>query len=130
MSLEIISLIYLGSMVIAILMGMPIAFSILISAIITGLCIGGSGANMQTIALQLMQGSDSVTLMALPFFILAGEFMNRGGLTKRIIAFSEIFIGNIKGGHGYIVIIACLLFSSLVGSAVASTAALGEYSSP
>ena len=125
MSLNILAIIYLGSMVGAIIMGMPIAFSILISAIITGLCIGGSAANPQIIALQLMQGSDSVTLMALPFFILAGEFMNRGGLTKRIIAFSEIFVGNIRGGHGYIVIIACLLFSSLVGSAVASTAALG-----
>ena len=125
MSLNVLAIVYLGSMVAAILMGMPIAFSILISAIITGLCIGGSGANPQIIALQLMQGSDSVTLMALPFFVLAGEFMNRGVLTKRIIAFSEIFVGNIRGGHGYIVILACLLFSSLVGSAVASTAALG-----
>jgi tripartite ATP-independent transporter DctM subunit len=125
MSLDILAIIYLGSMIVAIIMGMPIAFSILISAIITGFCIGGSGANPQVVALQLMQGSDSVTLMALPFFILTGEFMNRGRLTKRIIAFSEIFVGNIRGGHGYVVILACLLFSSLVGSAVASTAALG-----
>jgi len=125
MSLDVLAAIYLGSMVIAIILGMPIAFSILISAVITGLCMGGSAARPQIIALQLMQGSDSVTLMALPFFILAGEFMNRGGLTRRIIAFSEIFVGNIRGGHGYIVIIACLFFSSLVGSAVASTAALG-----
>ena len=125
MSLEILVVIYLGSMIAAIILGMPIAFSIIFSAVVTGLFMGGSAANPQIIALQLMQGADSVTLMALPFFILAGEFMNRGGLTKRIIAFSEIFIGNIRGGHGYIVILACLLFSPLVGSAVASTAALG-----
>ncbi|MCL2379978.1 MAG: TRAP transporter large permease [Treponema sp.] len=123
--IEILATIYLGSMIVAIILGMPIAFAILISAVFTGLFMGGGPANPQVIALQLMQGSDSVVLMAVPFFVLAGEFMNRGGLTKRIIAFSEIFVGNIRGGHGYIVILACLFFSSLVGSAVASTAALG-----
>ena len=125
MSLGLLTIIFLGTLCAAIILGMPIAFSLLFSAIITAFCIGGSATNPQIIALQLMQGSDSVTLMALPFFVLAGEFKNRGGLTKRIIAFSEIFVGNIRGGHGYVAILACLLFSGLVGSAVASTAALG-----
>jgi tripartite ATP-independent transporter DctM subunit len=64
-------------------------------------------------------------MMALPFFVLAGELMNRGGLTKRIIDFCNIFVGRLRGGLGYVTILACLMFASLVGSAVASTAALG-----
>ena len=72
-----------------------------------------------------MSGTDSVTMMALPFFVMAGELMNRGGLTKRIINFCNIFVGRVKGGLGYVTILACLMFASLVGSAVASTAALG-----
>jgi tripartite ATP-independent transporter DctM subunit len=109
----------------AIVIGLPIAFSLILCAVVTGFCVGGSATNPQIIALQLMQGSDSVTLMALPFFVLAGELMNRGGLTRRIIEFCDIFVGRIKGGLGYVTIFACLLFASLVGSAVASTAALG-----
>ena len=125
MSVSVLAIIFLGSLIIAIMIGVPISFAMLFSAVVTGLSMGGTAASPQIIAMQLMQGSDSVALMALPFFILAGEFMNRGGLTKRIIAFADIFVGRIKGGQGYVVIFACLLFASLVGSAVASTAALG-----
>jgi tripartite ATP-independent transporter DctM subunit len=64
-------------------------------------------------------------MMALPFFVLAGELMNKGGLTKRIIDFCNILVGRVRGGLGYVTILACLMFASLVGSAVASTAALG-----
>jgi len=125
MDVTILAIIFLASLVVAIMLGVPIAFAMLLSTVATGLAMGGSATNPQIIAMQLMQGSDSVALMALPFFILAGEFMNRGGLTKRIIAFCDIFVGRIRGGQGYVVIFACLLFASLVGSAVASTAALG-----
>jgi tripartite ATP-independent transporter DctM subunit len=125
MSLSVLAIVFLVSMVAAIIIGLPIAFSLLFSAAITALFMGGSATNPQIIALQLMQGSDSVTLMALPFFVLAGELMNKGGLTKRIIGFCDIFVGQVKGGLGYVTIFACLVFASLVGSAVASTAALG-----
>ncbi|MDR0409335.1 MAG: TRAP transporter large permease [Spirochaetaceae bacterium] len=122
MFLVIIFLIYL---VITIMLGLPIAFSLLFTASATALHLGGVATNPQTVAAQLMRGTDSVTMMALPFFILAGELMNRGGLTKRIIAFCNIFLGRVRGGLGYVTIFACLIFASLVGSAVASTAALG-----
>jgi tripartite ATP-independent transporter DctM subunit len=125
MSLAILAILFLVSLFGSIIVGLPIAFSLIFSAVITGLGKGGSATNPQIIALQLMQGSDSVTLMALPFFVLAGEFMNKGGLTRRIIDFCDIFVGRVKGGLGYVTIFACLLFASLVGSAVASTAALG-----
>ncbi len=107
------------------MIGLPIAHSLLLSGALTALTMGGSATNPQIVAAQLMRGTDSVTMMALPFFILVGELMNRGGLTKRIIAFANIFVGRVRGGLGYVTIISCLMFASLVGSAVASTAALG-----
>jgi tripartite ATP-independent transporter DctM subunit len=107
------------------MLGLPIAFSLIFCASATALHIGGSATNPQIVAAQLLRGTDSVTMMALPFFVLAGELMNRGGLTKRIIDFCNIFVGRVRGGLGYVTILACLMFASLVGSAVASTAALG-----
>jgi tripartite ATP-independent transporter DctM subunit len=116
---------FLVYLVVGIMIGLPIAFSLILTAVVTAMHIGGVATNPQTVAAQLMRGTDSVTMMALPFFILAGELMNRGGLTTRIIAFCNIFFGRVRGGLGYVTIFACLIFASLVGSAVASTAALG-----
>lgn len=117
--------IFIASMLIGIIIGLPIAMALLLCAVVTALALGGGDANPTIIARTLMQGSDSVSMMALPFFVLAGEIMNRGGLTKRIIAFCNIFIGRVRGGLGYVTILACLMFASLVGSAVAACAALG-----
>lgn len=119
------TIIFLVTLIIGIMIGLPIAYSLLLCAVTTAMAIGGSATNTQIIAAQLMRGTDSVTMMALPFFILVGELMNRGGLTRRIIDFCNIFVGRVKGGLGYVTILACLMFASLVGSAVASTAALG-----
>lgn len=118
-------LLFLTYLIVAILLGVPIAFSLLLAGAAVGVHMGGAAADPQILAAQLMRGTDSVAMMALPFFVLAGELMNRGGLTHRIIAFANIFVGRVRGGLGYVTILACLLFASLVGSAVASTAALG-----
>lgn len=114
-----------GYLVGAIALGVPIAFALLFSATATGLQMGGSSSSPQIMAAQLMRGTDSVPMMALPFFILTGELMNRGGMTRRIIDVCNVTVGRVRGGLGYVTILACLLFGSLVGSAVASTAALG-----
>ncbi|GAB3180021.1 TRAP transporter large permease subunit [Nesterenkonia halophila] len=113
-----------GYLVSAIAIGVPIAFALLFCAMVMGLQLG-SAADQQVMAAQLMRGADSIAMMALPFFILTGELMNRGGLTHRLIALCRATVGRVRGGLGYVTIIACLLFGSLVGSAVASTAALG-----
>ena len=115
----------LGYLVAAIAIGTPIAFALLFASIATGLYMGGGSGDPQIMAAQLLRGTDSVTMMALPFFILTGELMNRGGLTQRIIALASATVGRVRGGLGYVTILACLLFGSLVGSAIASTAALG-----
>ena len=122
MTLIILFMVYLCG---AMMLGLPISFSLLFGSAATALHMGGSATNPQIVAAQLMRGVDSVSMMALPFFIIAGELMNRGGLTKRIISFCNIFVGGVRGGLGYVTILACLIFASLVGSAVASTAALG-----
>ncbi len=117
--------IFIISMLAGIAIGLPIAVSLLFCAVSTALSLGGGDANPAILARTLMQGTDSVSMMALPFFILAGEIMNRGGLTGRIIAFCNVFFGRRRGGLGYVTIFACLMFASLVGSAVAACAALG-----
>ena len=93
--------VFIISMLAGIAIGLPIAMSLLLCAVCTAMAMGGGAANPTIIARTLMQGSDSVTMMALPFFILAGEIMNQGGLTKRIIAFCNIFLGRVRGGLGY-----------------------------
>jgi tripartite ATP-independent transporter DctM subunit len=105
--------------------GVPIAFALLFASVATGLHMGGASGDPQIMAAQLLRGTDSVAMMALPFFILTGELMNRGGLTQRIIAVASATVGRVRGGLGYVTILACLLFASLVGSAIAATAALG-----
>ena len=77
------TIVFLASLIIGIMFGLPIAYSLLLSGAATALAMGGTATNAQIVAAQLMRGTDSVTMMALPFFILVGELMNRGGLTKQ-----------------------------------------------
>lgn len=117
--------VFIASMLAGIALGLPIAIALIFCSVVTALFMGGADANPAIIARWLMNGTDQQTMMALPFFIMAGEVMNRGGLTKRIIAISNLFVGRVRGGLGYVTILACLLFASMVGSAVAACAALG-----
>jgi tripartite ATP-independent transporter DctM subunit len=117
--------VFIGSMLAGIVIGLPIAMALLLCAVCTALYMGGGDANATIFARTIMQGTASVTMMGLLFFMFAGEVMNRGGLTKRIIDFCNIFVGRLRGGLGYVTILACLMFASLVGSAVAACAALG-----
>ncbi|MDR2772384.1 MAG: TRAP transporter large permease subunit [Elusimicrobiota bacterium] len=114
---------FLGCLIGGIALGIPIALSLLLSSF--GLMVYLDQYHTQLFAMHFMRGAESPAMMALPFFVLAGEFMNRGGLTMRIVNFANVFVGRFRGGLGYVTIIACLIFASLVGSAVASTAALG-----
>ena len=116
-------IVFLISLIGSMLIGLPIAFSLLFSGVTMMTFM--NGFNSQIVSQNLFSGADSFALMAIPFFILAGEFMNRGGITKRIVNFATALVGHVRGGLGYVSIIAILLFASMVGSAVASTAALG-----
>lgn len=105
-------------------MGIPIALSLIMSGIALMFHLGMD--NSQILASTLMDGADNFPLMAIPFFVLAGELMNAGGISKRIINFAIALVGHVRGGFGYVVIIASVIFAGLSGSAVADAAALGS----
>lgn len=115
--------VFLAALIGSMLIGLPVCFALLFS----GVCMMGflNGFNPQILSQNLFSGADSFSMMAVPFFIMAGEFMNRGGITKRIVNAANAMIGHVRGGLGYVSIMAILLFASMVGSAVASTAFLG-----
>lgn len=103
-------------------LGMPIAFALLGCGI--ALMMHLDIFDAQIIAQNVISGADSFPLMAVPFFMLAGEVMNAGGLSRRIVTVALGVVGHIKGGLGYVTIVAACILSALSGSAVADAAAL------
>ena len=115
-------LIFLGGLVGAMALGIPIAYALLASGV--ALMWQLDLFDAQILAQNFINGADSFPLLAVPFFMLAGEIMNVGGLSQRIVNFALALVGHVKGGLGYVVILAACLLSSLSGSAVADAAAL------
>ncbi|KHF38943.1 TRAP transporter large permease [Halalkalibacter okhensis] len=115
--------IFLGVLFFFLFLGVPVAFSMIVSAIAMLLALGIFDTRI--IAQNLVIGANSFPLMAIPFFILAGEIMNAGGISKRVVEFASTLVGHIRGGLGYVTILAGVMFAGLSGSAVADTAALG-----
>ncbi|MCD2512215.1 TRAP transporter large permease [Comamonas endophytica] len=114
--------VFVGALLLAMAMGIPIAFSLLASGV--ALMWHLDLFDPQILAQNLIGGADSFPLLAVPFFMLAGEIMNVGGLSKRIVDFALALVGHVKGGLGYVTIMAGCLLSALSGSAVADAAAL------
>ena len=114
--------IFLGSLIGAMALGMPIAMALLVCGVALMLQLGTFDS--QILAQNLIGGADSFPLMAVPFFMLAGELMNAGGLSRRIIALAVTLVGHVRGGLGYVAVLAALVMASISGSAVADTAAL------
>lgn len=115
-------LIFLGSLLGAMALGIPIAYALLASGV--ALMWHLDLFDAQILAQNFINGADSFPLLAVPFFMLAGEIMNVGGLSQRIVNFALALVGHVKGGLGYVVILAACLLSALSGSAVADAAAL------
>ncbi|RZJ08032.1 MAG: TRAP transporter large permease subunit [Rubrivivax sp.] len=115
-------LIFLGSLLGAMALGIPIAYALLASG--AALMWHLDLFDAQILAQNFINGADSFPLLAVPFFMLAGEIMNVGGLSQRIVNFALALVGHVKGGLGYVVIVAACLLSALSGSAVADAAAL------
>lgn len=102
--------------------GMPIAFALLLSAI--GLMFYLDFFDVQILAQNMLAGADNFSLMAVPLFMLAGEAMNAGGMSRRMVALASSLVGHVHGGLGYVAIMASVLLAALSGSAVADSAAL------
>ncbi|NYT75731.1 TRAP transporter large permease subunit [Alcaligenaceae bacterium] len=116
------ALVFLATLLGLIMIGLPIAFALMYAGIALMLVTGQFDS--QIVVQNAIAGADNFVLMAVPFFILAGEFMNAGGLSKRIVDMAGAFVGHLRGGLGYVAIFAGILLASLSGSAVADTAAL------
>src|SRR5687768_14587402 len=114
--------VFLTSLLGAMALGMPIAFALILCGV--AMMIQQDLFDSQIIAQNVINGADSFPLMAVPFFMLAGEIMNTGGLSKRIVNLALTLVGHIRGGLGYVAIIAACILSALSGSAVADAAAL------
>ena len=115
-------LVFITSLLGAMALGMPIAFSLIVCGV--ALMVHLDMFDAQIIAQNLINGADSFPLMAIPFFMLAGTAMNAGGLSKRIIKVAVTLVGHIPGGLGYVVIVASCILASLSGSAAADAAAM------
>ncbi|MBR3369793.1 MAG: TRAP transporter large permease subunit [Rhodobacteraceae bacterium] len=115
-------LVFLGTLFSALAIGVPVAFALMFCAVVLMTWMGIF--NPQIISQQMVTGANSFTLLAIPFFLLAGELMNAGGLSKRIVAFAVSCVGHIRGGLGIVAVIAAVVMASLSGSAAADSAAL------
>ncbi len=119
MTIAVFTLSLLGAMS----LGMPIAFALLVCA---AALMASQGQFDPTIFSQkLLEGADSFPLLAIPFFMLAGELMNSGGISKRIVRFALTWVGHIRGGLGLVAIFASVLMAAISGSAAADAAAIG-----
>jgi tripartite ATP-independent transporter DctM subunit len=114
--------VFLGALLGAMALGVPIAYSLLLCG--AALMWHMGTFDPQIMALNVIEGANSFPLLAVPFFMLAGEVMNTGGLSRRIVDFAMALVGHIRGGLGYVTIVAACLLSALSGSAVADAAAL------
>jgi tripartite ATP-independent transporter DctM subunit len=119
------------SFIILLLMNVPIAISIGLSTFFTGLYVMGSvnGAS-DIIAQRIATGINSFSLLAIPFFILAGLFMGKGGIARRLIDFANTLVGRFTGGLAYVNVLTCMLFGALSGSSVAAVSAVGGFMIP
>ena len=114
--------IFLGVLLAAMALGVPIAFSLLLCG--TALMWHMDMFDAQILAQNVIEGANSFPLLAVPFFMLSGEIMNAGGLSLRIINFAMALVGHVRGGLGYVTIVAAVIMASLSGSAIADAAAL------
>ena len=116
--------IFLGSLLAVMALGVPIAYSLLLSGV--ALMWHLNMFDAQILAQNVINGADSFPLLAVPFFMLAGEVMNVGGLSRRIVHLALTLVGHRRGGLGFVAIVAACLLAALSGSAVADTAALAS----
>ncbi len=116
---------FLPVFLVLLLIGLPVFFALILAPGML-LYLNGQERDLALLYRNVYNGMDSFPLMALPFFVLAGELMNRGGITMRLVEFSQAMMGHLRGGLAYVNILSSILFAGLSGSAVADTSALGS----
>lgn len=106
------------------LLNVPIAFGLILTTVV--LMLFTTGIEAQIITQSMLRGIDNFPLLAIPFFMLAGEIMNVGGISSRIVYFARALVGHITGGLGFVTVLASMVFAGISGSAVADTSAIGS----
>lgn len=124
-----LGLILFGGMMVFMLSGVPVVFAIGLSAVL-GILVIGAAAPWIIIPSSMINGMDSFPLLAIPFFILAGELMNRGGIAERLIGFANSLVGHIRGGLGHATVLSNTMLAMDTGSALAQVAAIGRIMVP
>jgi tripartite ATP-independent transporter DctM subunit len=120
----------LVAFILCLLLGVPIAISIAISTVLTMLVTIPPGPAVATAALRMANGVDSFALLAIPFFVLSGQLISRGGMAQRLIDLAKVLVGGFAGGLAYMNVLASMLFGTISGSAVAATSAVGGFMIP
>lgn len=115
-------LIFVASLLGTMALGVPVALALMLSGVALMVQLGAF--DTQIIASNMINGVENFIFLAVPFFILAGEFMNAGGLSTRIVEMARTLVGHVRGGLGYVVILTSILMASLSGSAIADSAAM------
>ncbi len=116
-------IVFTASLMAAMALGMPIAFALMVCG--AALMVSQGQIDTTILSQKLIEGADSFPLLAIPFFMLAGELMNAGGISKRIVAFALSWVGHVRGGLGLVAIFASVVMAAISGSAAADAAALG-----
>jgi len=120
-------LVLMGSLFFLLIIGTPIAYALGISAFATAAYVG---LPLEAILLKLSDGVDNFSLLAIPFFVLAGALMAEGGMAWRLVAFANIFVGFMRGGLAMVNVLASMFFGGISGSAVADTSSIGSIMIP
>ncbi len=126
-NLAIATAILLGGFALLLILKVPITFSLAISSIATALYLG---IPMLAIVQRMIQGTRIFSLLAIPFFILAGEIMSKGGISRRLIMFSNLIVGRMRGGLAQVNVLASMFFGGISGSAVADVSSIGTIMIP
>ena len=117
-------LLVFGVLIVFILLGVPVAFSMGLATLVA-FATAGSWGSIIVIAQRMYSGSTSFVLLAIPFYILSGLLMNDGGMTRRILKSADIMVGRIPGGLGHVNVLVSMLFSGMSGSSVADASGMG-----
>src|SRR5690606_3686127 len=121
------ALILLGSFFVCIAIGVPVAYAMGAAALVGALWID---IPAEAVMLKISDGISKFSLLAIPFFVLAGAIMAEGGMARRLIAFANVFVGAIRGGLALVNIVASSLFGCISGSSVADTSSIGSVMIP
>ena len=117
----------MGSLFGLLILGMPIAYALGISALVTAFYVG---LPLEAVLLKVSDGVDDFALLAIPFFVLAGAIMAQGGMAWRLVAFANIFVGFLRGGLAMVNVLSSMFFGGISGSAVADTSSIGSIMIP